>query len=104
MESSYQGRAKQFLPYASLRGFDDVVEKKRHIKSQRRELMEDAQEELSRKLLSLSRGVLARVTYYSVDAYVTCIAEFKSIDSVKRTIAFSNFEIPIDEIFSLELL
>lgn len=104
MESSYQGRAKQFLPYASLRGFDDVVEAKKRIKSPRRELMEDAEEELSRKLLSLSHGVLVSVTYYSVDSYVTRKAEFKSIDTVKRIIKFFDFEIPIDEIFSLELL
>lgn len=104
MEKSYMGRAKQFLPYASLRGFDAVVAQKRHIKSPRRELGQDAAEELSEKLLALSRGAWVLVTYYSVDSYVTRRAEFKRIDPISKTISFSDFEIPIAELFSIELL
>ncbi len=104
MEESYQGRAKQFLPYASLRGFEGIVESKSRVKSPRRELLEDAAEELSQKLLSLSEGTVVEVVYYSVDAYVTRRAEFKKIDPIRRIIAFSDFEIPINELFSIELL
>lgn len=104
MEKSYMGRAKQFLPYASLRGYDAVVEKKRHIKTPRRELLDDAAEELSNKLLSLSFGVICEVTYYSKDTYVTRRLEFKKIDPITRTISFSELDIPISELYSIELL
>lgn len=104
MQYSYAGRAKQFLPYASLRGYDKIVEEKNRVKSPRRELGEDGAEELSRTLLSLSRGARASLTYYNVDAYVTREVEFISIDEIRRTIKFSNLEIPISDIFSLILL
>ena len=104
MQSSYAGRAKQFLPYASLRGYEQIVEEKRKIKSPRRELGEDGAEELSRTLLSLSRGTRASLTYYNVDTYVTREVEFVSIDEIRRTIKFSELEIPISDIFSLTLL
>ena len=104
MEKSYMGRAKQFLPYASLRGYDAVVEKKRHIKTPRRELLDDAAEELSNNLLSLSPGVICEVTYYSVDTYLTRRLEFKRIDPVTRTISFSELDIPIPDLYSIELL
>ena len=102
MEKSYQDRAKQFLPYASLRGFEDVVESRRDLKCPRRELMEDAAEELSRKLVSLSAGALCRVTYYLSDKYVTEVGKLKRVDDIKRRLIFESFTVPIDDIFSLD--
>ena len=104
MYQSYKGRAKQFLPYASLRGFDEIVEAKRHIKSPRRELLDDAAEELSFKLSSLTVGKECIVTYYQTDAYITKQAAFIRIDTTFKTVYFEGFSVPIADIFSIELL
>ena len=103
MEKSYRDRAKQFLPYASLRGFDGIVEKRREIKCPRRELGEDAAEELSKKLVNLSSGTPCRVTYYLRDKYVTVIGEAKAIDEIRHRLVLDSTIIPIDDIFFLEL-
>ena len=100
--SSYQDRAKQFLPYASLRGFDEVVARKRRIREPRRELVADAEEELSEKLSSLSEGTLVSVTYYRGDAYITRAGRVSEIDVISRTLMFEDFTVPLDDIFSLE--
>ena len=103
MEKSYQDRAKQFLPYASLRGFDAVVEKRRELKCPRRELLSDAAEELSCKLASLSLGTLCRVNYYLVDKYVVAVGRVTAIDVIGRRITVGTSQVPIDDIFSLEI-
>ena len=103
MEKSYQDRAKQFLPYSSLRGFEDVVAKRRELKCPRRELLEDAAEELSRKLLNLSPGIICRVTYYLRDRYVTEQGEVKRVDEVRHRLILDTVTIPINDIFSLDL-
>ena len=102
MEKSYQDRAKQFLPYASLRGFEDVVAKRREFKCPRRELLEDAAEELSRRLVNLAEGDVCTVTYYLRDRYVCLVGEVKRIDEIKRRLILDSASIPIDDIFSLE--
>lgn len=103
MEKSYQDRAKQFLPFSSLRGFEDVVDRRRDVKCKRRELLEDAAEELSRRLLNLSSGALCQVTYYLRDRYVTVVGEVKKVDEIKHRLVLDGLSIPIDDIFSIEL-
>ena len=100
--NSYQDRAKQFLPYASLRGFDEVVARKRRICEPRRELAADAEEELSEMLSALCRGMLVSVTYYRGDAYITRAGRVSEIDVISRTLMFEDFTVPLDDIFSLE--
>ena len=46
-------RAKQFMPFASLRGFDQMVKEKEKVLIEKRELSEGESRELSEKLSSL---------------------------------------------------
>ena len=102
MKGSYQDRAKQFLPYSSLRGFEAIVEKRRDIKCPRRELLDDAAEELSRRLVALSEGARCRVTYYLTDKYASIEGIVKRIDIIGRRLILESVTIPIDDIFSIE--
>ncbi|MBQ7362949.1 MAG: hypothetical protein IJW48_05910 [Clostridia bacterium] len=103
MKESYQPRAKQFLPYASLRGFDEIVARKRKIKEPRRELGEDAAEELSRMLSSLRGGESISVVYYKVDSYVQTSARLLRVDMLKGELVLDGGRIQISDIFSLDI-
>ena len=46
-------RAKQFMPFASLKGYYEMTRKREHIREPRRELSEDSAEELNRKLCAV---------------------------------------------------
>ena len=64
-------RAAQFMPFAALTGFYDLVRAQERVREPRREVGEERAAEISAELARLHRGDLARVTYYADDAYVT---------------------------------
>lgn len=100
--SKHRGRAQQFLPYASLRGFDEVVARARHISTPRREVAEDRAEELSRALSEAQKGDPVRICYYVGDHYETRCGTFRSIDMNLRAVFVDGESVPIDDIFSFE--
>ncbi len=57
-------RAAQFMPFAALTGYYELVRKQEITVEQKRELTEEKALELSQKLEGLKRGDLVRVTYY----------------------------------------
>lgn len=57
-------RAKQFAPFAALRGFEETVRKKEIIYENRKELSNEKKQELDRKLRYLSRGMWIETTYF----------------------------------------
>ena len=64
-------RAAQFMPFAALTGFYDLVRAQERVREPRREVGEERAAEISAELARLRRGDLARVTYYADDAYAT---------------------------------
>lgn len=64
-------RAKQFMPFAALRGFDGVILEKEKIKKKKIELSEEETEMLNNVLKNIKKGVLVKITYYDVDGYIT---------------------------------
>ena len=57
-------RAKQFAPFAALKGFEEEVRDKEIIYEQKRILPEEKREELERKFQSLSPGMKITVEYF----------------------------------------
>ncbi|MGN0336817.1 MAG: hypothetical protein ACI4EE_04920, partial [Lachnospiraceae bacterium] len=57
-------RAKQFAPFAALRGFEESVRKKEILYEVRKDLSEEKKQELDRKLQYLSTGMWTQVTYF----------------------------------------
>ena len=57
-------RAKQFAPFAALRGFEESVRKKEILYESRKELSEEKKQELDRKLQYLSTGMWIQATYF----------------------------------------
>ena len=56
-------RAKQFAPFAALRGFEETVRKKEILYEPRKDLSEEKKTELDNKLRLLSKGREFRVSW-----------------------------------------
>lgn len=89
MSEHYQDRASQFLPYASLRGFDEVVRKKEYRKAMRPEISEDVAAVISYRLSSLFAGDLIRLVYFSDGSLITVKGRVEGIDFTFRTLRIS---------------
>lgn len=76
-------RAKQFLPFNSLRGYYDLIEEKQKVIIPKRELSDYDIELLNDKLKQIEKNMMIKVTYYDIDSY-------KTIEGIVSKIDFSN--------------
>lgn len=60
-------RAKQFLPFDSLKGFHEYLKNKERIVVERKHLSNDEYEELNRKIIQIKKGMMIKVVYYEGD-------------------------------------
>ena len=94
-------RAKQFMPFAALKGFEEAIEKAGKIVCERVILGEDAQAELDAALRELRLGDQVCITFYQGTEYVSPSGRVTGIDGINRRIFLSGKPIPIDDIASV---
>ena len=94
-------RARQFLPFATLRGYYDLIRERERIPEPRRGIPPEDAARLSEKLNQVKKGRLITVVHYSVDAYETTEGMVSAIDPVFRTLTIVKTEIQFDDIFDI---
>ena len=67
---SIENRAKQFMPFAALKGLPDALAAKEKIVVEKIELSSDMEEELNRKMHGLCKGMIATVVYFENYEYL----------------------------------
>lgn len=77
-------RAAQFMPFAALTGYYDLVREQERTVEPRREVTDERAERVSSELARLRRGDLARVTSYEDGAYVTREGVVARVDVAAR--------------------
>ncbi len=94
-------RASQFLPFASLPGFDEYLRKKRALKEERRALSEDDASELSFRLAQVRRGQMITVVYYDTDHYASMTGMVSHIDTAEAELTLVKTRIPFSDLLYL---
>lgn len=98
---SSSDRAKQFLPFDALNGFQLALREKEKIIVDKKELSEEMKEELSKKLNSLEIGDKVKIIHYKNKQYKIDVGIFNQINRVQRFIIVGNNKIAIDNIFRI---
>ena len=102
MVNSRDFRAKQFLPFDALKGFQEALRKKEIEYIPKKDLSEDVKEELGEILSSLDIGENIRVKYYNISKYEYILGKVKKIDKIKRKIIFQDVsEVKFDNIIEI---
>lgn len=94
-------RAAQFMPFAALTGYYDLVREQERIVEPRHELTEEEAEELSRTIMQVRRGDLVRITYYDRGGYKTRAGVVNAIEPERRRLRLGTDTIPFDDIWKL---
>ena len=94
-------RAKQFMPFASLKGYFDLIREEQRIKEPKKSLSEEGATVLSFKLNQVKKGILVKVTYYNVDAYETMEGIVSNFDDTFRNITVVKKMISFDDILDI---
>ena len=94
-------RAKQFMPFASLKGYFDLIREEQRIKEPKKSLSEEGATVLSFKLNQVKKGMLVKITYYNVDAYETMEGIVSNFDDTFRNITVVKKMIRFDDILDI---
>ena len=96
-------RAKQFKPFAALKGFYDLIAEEERVPLPKTEFTEDMLELLSRKMQQIEKGMMIEVTHYSNGAYSKTRGLVSDIDAVYRTLTIVKNKIVLDDILDIVL-
>ena len=100
-KNSKAERARQFMPFSALRGFEEMIRAQTREITPKRERSEYDAERLSKKMLALQRGDMVCVTYYDRDAYVKLEGIVSDIDIPLRRLRVIKTSIPFDDIWDV---
>lgn len=109
--SDKASRAKQFLPFASLKGYYDEIRERARVIEPRRDRTDDENKHLSDIVNQLKKGMMVKVKFYRGDAYETLEGlithidlTFHNLTIVRTKLALDDiYEITCDEILSIQL-
>ena len=98
---SQADRAKQFMPFAALKGFEEALREKEKIVVEKISLSEESKEELDRKLHEIHRNDIITVVYFLMDEYVKITGMVSRLDKDARILKIVNTKIPFDDIYDI---
>lgn len=90
-----EDRAKQFMPFAALKGYPEALRKKEKIVVPKIELPEEYQEELDRKLRQIKKNDVVTAVFFFKGEYLQKKGMVSRIDTSARVIQIVNTKICI---------
>lgn len=99
---SREERAKQFMPFAALKGYDAALREKERIVVARRELSEDYREELDFRLRLVKKKDIVTVIYFCHGEYRKITGMVSGIDKTARILKIVNTKIHFEDLYEIE--
>ncbi len=86
MRNKSNDRARQFMPFDSLKGFKEAIKNKEKIIVAKKELSEDSEKNLEYKIKQIQKGMIIKVIYYEKDHYVAVEGMVSSLDIEEKKV------------------
>ncbi|GAA6509425.1 hypothetical protein K360107B91_25930 [Enterocloster bolteae] len=99
---SVQDRAKQFLPFAALKGLPEALAEKERVVVPKIILTEDMSEELNRKMQQIEPGMIIGVVYFHKDEYLKVTGMVARFNINSRVLQVVNTKISFDDVLDIE--
>ena len=96
-------RAKQFMPFAALKGHMEALRAREKIVVPRKELSEEYKEALDRRLRQIRRNDIITVVYFSKGEYLRMTGMVSKIDETARILKIVNTKIFFEDLYEIEL-
>lgn len=100
-------RAKQFVPFAALRGLEETIHRQEIIYEPRKILSEEQKRELDMKLRMLSYGMKIKATYFTENGLSKNLGQYRTLTGrieffdPRIYLRINDTEIPISDICDL---
>lgn len=99
---SREDRAKQFMPFAALKGYPEALRKKEKVVIPKAEVSEEYAEVLDRKLRKVKKNDIITVIYFNNGEYLKKTGMVSRIDETARVLKIVNTKITFDDIYDIE--
>lgn len=100
---SREERAKQFMPFAALKGHMEALQRREKIVVERRELSEEYKAELDFALHQVRKNDIVTVVYFCKDEYLKMTGMVSKIDETARILKVVNTKIAFEDLYELEI-
>lgn len=98
---SREDRAKQFMPFAALKGYPEALAKKEKIVVPKVEISEEYAQMLDQKLRRVAKNDIITVVYFSDGEYLKKTGMVSRIDETARILKVVNTKILFDDIYDI---
>ena len=96
-----ENRAKQFVPFAAVKGYEEALRAKEKIVVEKIDLSEERKEELDFKLHQIHKNDIIKVVYFCKDEYIQIEGMVSRLDIDARVLKVVNTKIPFNDIYDL---
>ena len=97
-------RAKLFLSFDSLKGFNELIKEQEKKTVPKKELLSDTCDELNWKINSLKQGMMVQITYYDVDQYILKEGMVALVDLNNKLLRIVDKDIKLKDIVKIEFI
>lgn len=94
-------RAKQFMPFAALKGYPNALRKKEELVVSKAELSEEFKEALDLRLRQVCKNDIITVVYFCKNKYLKQTGMVAGIDETARILRVVNTKIAFDDIYDI---
>lgn len=102
VKMSREERAKQFMPFAALKGYEDALREKERIIVPKVELTEERKAELDFKLHQIELKDIITVIYFTNGEYLQVTGMVSRMDADARILKVVNTSISFGDIYDLQ--
>lgn len=94
-------RAKQFVPFAAVKGYEEALRAKEKIVVEKIELSEERKEELDFILQQIKKNDIITIVYFYKGEYIQLEGMVSRLDKDARVIKIVNTKIPFEDIYEI---
>ena len=98
-------RAKQFLPFAALKGFEEALRKKeQQLESiPKYSLSDDRIEDITNKLNNINHNSIINIKYFNNNKYINIKGYITKIDNIYKYLIINNKKINFNDILKIDI-
>lgn len=100
---SPQDRAKQFMTFAALKGYEEALRRKEKITVPKAELSEERGEELDRTLRQVRKNDMVTVIYFCDGEYLKVTGMVSRIDGTARLLKIVDTKVPFEDLYEVSI-
>ena len=102
--NEYQDRAKIFLSFAALKGFEEALKEKEKVIVKKKTISEDMRMTISYRLNILKKNDMVKVVYYDNGEYIKLQGLVSKIDSTFQVLTVVKTNISFNDIYELRII